>query len=136
MEEIRTHLKQYLIGMLSGALASLLFQTCLELVPLFQTICKALSKALFGKIILLLLLILLYLCARIYLLKKLNLKFGIYWDRKKSPYCPVCKMPLTSYTRTIGGSEHFAHCLKCRDQVFFHDDDGKTISLEDCRKHL
>lgn len=26
--------------------------------------------------------------------KKLTLKYGIYWDKNKNPYCPVCEKPV------------------------------------------
>jgi hypothetical protein len=47
--------------------------------------------------------------------KRLKLKYGLYWDRKKNPRCPSCKKPLQVYNYCT------YHCLACDKNVFASD---------------
>lgn len=55
----------------------------------------------------------------------LKLKYGIFWDKEKNPYCPSCKKPGVIYTIYTRGGGY--HCIPC-DKVFLLKDAlGKEI---------
>ena len=53
----------------------------------------------------------------------LKLKYGIYWDKAKNPYCPLCKNPVFygQYADKTG-----YHCKPCNHIFKLVDATGKT----------
>jgi len=63
---------------------------------------------------------------------KLTLKYGIYWDKKKNTYCPVCEKPV-SYSRHYYGGSGFVlgyHCNPCKRTYQLFDALGNSIKPE------
>jgi hypothetical protein len=59
---------------------------------------------------------------------KLTLKYNIYWDKNKNPYCPVCQKPV-SYGNW--GSEHKTYyCKPCKSYNYLIDALGNKLEPE------
>jgi|SRR3990167_1575459 len=60
---------------------------------------------------------------------KLFLEFGIYWDKKFNPYCPVCGKPLGRIAEFEQKYYSDSYCYKCNKNIPISDDEGQlTIS--------
>jgi hypothetical protein len=45
---------------------------------------------------------------------RLTLKNGLFWDRRKNPHCPACKIPLSGFgKRATYNFENSANCVQC-----------------------
>jgi hypothetical protein len=56
----------------------------------------------------------------------LKLRFGVYWDKDKNPYCPVCKNVLAS-SNSWGELKNEYYCNPCKTLVNTTDASGNTI---------
>ncbi len=64
----------------------------------------------------------------------LKLKYGIYWDSEKNPYCPSCQKPIAGYNEYIYQKGYY--CKPC-DKVFpLTDVSGNDIAPADVVKQL
>lgn len=95
------------------------------------------TRALFS---LLCLSILLNLVLLAFLLPKLGeerrtLLGGIYWDKKKNPYCPSCKTPVAKYGEFNYG-DHGYYCSVCKDVFVLADASGKPITPAEAQSRL
>ena len=59
---------------------------------------------------------------------KLKLKYAIYWDKDKNPYCPICKSPISGYDNYPYVGRSF-HCNKCDKKIPLNNN-GKVIEIE------
>ena len=73
----------------------------------------------------------LLLLAFIYLknMQSLKLRYGIYWDKIKNPYCPKCKTPLVTRSKATPLADVF-FCPCCDRPVSPHNEKLQTISRE------
>lgn len=56
----------------------------------------------------------------------LKLKYRIYWDSEKNPYCPSCKTPLASYGNyQIQGLGYY--CGPCKKHFRLADASGNNV---------
>lgn len=69
--------------------------------------------------------------------KKLKSKFGIFWDNKANPYCPICKTPLQTGERSFIdlGSANLT-CPKCNKTFLMRDDSSKITHLKTAKKSI
>lgn len=63
----------------------------------------------------------------------LRLKYGIYWDKAKNPYCPVCKKPV-SYGEYVEGFGYY--CKPCSHVYPLADASGKEYTPKDVQELL
>ncbi len=68
---------------------------------------------------------------------KLKPRFGVYWDRELTPYCPSCSKVLVY----IKDSAAFSHvwgfkCVQCSTFIPLNDDDGRPIEITDAKRLL
>ena len=58
---------------------------------------------------------------------KLKPRFGLYWDKNKNPYCPICKKLIsTSYYDNKPLDPYFI-CLKCDIIIRLRDERGNQM---------
>ena len=55
----------------------------------------------------------------------LKLRFGVYWDREKNPYCPSCKSPLSGYSEYHEGNGFM--CSQCDKIILLMAKDGSNL---------
>lgn len=60
----------------------------------------------------------------------LELHFGIYWDKKKNPYCPNCKTLLIYHHDNEYNKYHTFECIKCNKEMSAKDINGNYLSLK------
>lgn len=73
----------------------------------------------------------------IYLLSRkpaFKLKYGIYWDSEKNPYCPACQKPGVAYGAYQVGKGYF--CKPCKKVFPLADASGNDIDPADVIKQL
>lgn len=66
---------------------------------------------------------------------KLFLEFGIYWDKKFNPYCPICEKPLS---RTAESEQKYysdAYCHNCDKPIPIFNDEGQ-LTISEAQKIL
>jgi hypothetical protein len=56
----------------------------------------------------------------------LSLKYGIYWDKKKNPHCPSCKIPIGGYNSYSSGKGYY--CKPCGKIFGLQDASGTDIA--------
>jgi hypothetical protein len=73
----------------------------------------------------------------VYLRIKMKLfpRFGVYWDFKRNPYCPICKKLLSNYNEEIWDDPHF-FCISCKDKIYLYDNKGRIMKLRHAVKFL
>ena len=122
LSTLQDHLPQVIWGAVS-ALALIATREILASLPtgFFATLP---SKPL---LILLLLSVLINILAscEIYLLKRLKLKDGVFWNKTGQPHCVACKIPLTPRDYFPHRKQREWECLKCSKKVFLPDDQGQ-----------
>lgn len=64
----------------------------------------------------------------------LELKYGVYWDKKLNPYCPACQKPL-SLVRIKATGRTKLKCKQCDKQVSPHDGDN-ILTFSEARSRL
>jgi len=74
---------------------------------------------------------LLYFIVSLLLGGRLQLQWGIYWDKGTNPYCPACKTPLTN---TIYNAK--LSCPKCHTLISLQDDSSRSIPVEEAKRIL
>ena len=67
--------------------------------------------------------------------EKRTLIGGIYWDKKKNPYCPSCKIPVSKYGEYNCGDWGY-WCNVCKSVFNLADASGNPIKPEDARRLL
>ncbi len=67
---------------------------------------------------------------------RLKVFFGLYWDKKKNPYCNSCKSPVTFYSEYKGYKSPLFYCTKCEKEIEATDENGKALSLVEIRKRI
>lgn len=81
---------------------------------------------------------LLNVAAFIYLIRKsekLICRFGVYWDQKNIPHCPLCKKPLSTYSKHgYLNNEYF--CNPCNHLVYLSNEMGETITRKEAINNL
>ena len=70
-----------------------------------------------------------------------HFKFGVFWDSLLTPYCPVCRTPLTLSTKLLihdirDTPTPVPHCFKCNEIVDLYDDHGKALTLAEAKQLL
>ena len=122
-EDLHSKWKERIGLMLVGASGSILVQIGAELYPILQVFEENTSKRLLSLLcILLLLLLLLSLYSLYYLCRNpLKLKFGLYWDKQKNPYCPGCQKPLHGFSKQNDTKRYGGKCVVC----------GKFVQLDE-----
>ena len=60
---------------------------------------------------------------------KLQLKYGIYWDKNKNPFCPKCKIPLGAYDNYYMDDIGYL-CKSCNKVYPLIGNMGKKIKYE------
>lgn len=63
---------------------------------------------------------------------KLTLLNGIYWDKDRNPFCPVCQKPVVYDSWQVGGWGYY--CKPCAKVTPLKDFSGKTLKPEDIFK--
>jgi hypothetical protein len=58
----------------------------------------------------------------------LQLRFGIYWDKDKNPYCPVCQKPVVYDNWELFGWGYY--CTPCNKVTPLKDAHGKNLKPE------
>lgn len=68
--------------------------------------------------------------------EKLIARFGLYWDKRKNPYCPTCKIPLRpdGYWKFANCETFSLSCPKCRLHHPMFDENGKAYDLPSIKK--
>jgi hypothetical protein len=69
--------------------------------------------------------------------KKLKPKFGILWDIKKEPYCPIHEKPLTRHK--VGMNDKVVaglNCPECKQSFQIIRDNGERLTLEEAKKQI
>ena len=66
---------------------------------------------------------------------KKTLLGGIYWDKKKTPYCPSCKTPVSKYGDFNYGDKGY-WCNVCKAVFTLADASGNSIEPEAARRQL
>ena len=91
---------------------------------------QPLSHILGAIIIVLFWLLILSVAWLVHLFNKVKLKphFGLYWDKKKNPYCPICKKLILSGYHNKPLDPHFT-CLKCNIKICLRDERGNQMHL-------
>ena len=56
---------------------------------------------------------------------ELRLHYGIYWDKKKNPYCPGCQKPVAYGDYHLAGTGY--HCNTCNHVYALQDAQGKQV---------
>ncbi|MCI5107942.1 MAG: hypothetical protein MRY76_14625 [Pseudomonadales bacterium] len=64
----------------------------------------------------------------------LKLKYGIFWDRDKNPYCPNCKIPISGYDEYNAGKGYY--CKPCKKIFPLKDQSGVDVSPEKAMSEL
>ena len=144
IQTIKKYAIQSILVSLSGIVGLLIGAIYSESIPIFlPIIIQQLPNTLLLKLLLMesLLLLLIFVIALIQYLKLKNkpiLKFGIYWDKKKEPYCPVCSKPLSYGLFYIQSQEVDAYVFKCINCNKFISctNNGENINLEEAQKLL
>ncbi len=68
----------------------------------------------------------------IYKRSQFKLKYGLYWNKKKKPYCPNCKIPITV---DKSGAQDY-HCKKCQNSYTLKNKAGNIITPEQALAEL
>ena len=135
-------LKEALLGRISEGVAAAIIALILwagyELTPaLLPAIESVISKRVLLALFISSLLLNIVLAIVIWATKKKGkfiLKYGIYWDKNKNPYCPSCKTPLAAYGRYTLGLGYY--CRACRKEFPLADSTGKDVNPADAIKEL
>lgn len=61
---------------------------------------------------------------------KLKLIYGLFWDKKGNPYCPICKTPLSNRTLYI------CKCSKCEKDFTATGSGGGSISVQNIKNRI
>ncbi len=104
-----------------GALSLVVAQIGVEIYPIFRLIEEYTSKRLLLFLCILLGILLLLNLYSLYSLNRLNLKFGLYWDKQKNPYCPGCRKPLHGFYKQADNHRYGGKCVTC----------GKSVQLDE-----
>jgi hypothetical protein len=80
------------------------------------------------------------LCAFVLLLRpKFKLKFGVYWNRKKDPYCSNCEIPLSNNFNILNmrlPMEPDYICQRCKGSFYLQNMLNNRITPEQALKEL
>ena len=52
----------------------------------------------------------------------LELRYGVYWDKQRNPYCPVCQKPVLYDDWGVGGIGYY--CQPCKQVTSLQDGQG------------
>lgn len=70
---------------------------------------------------------------------KLKPRFGVYWDRGLTPYCPACSKVLAYIHKPnaggLSGTWGFK-CVQCPSFIPLNDDSGQSIEITEARRLL
>jgi hypothetical protein len=59
--------------------------------------------------------------------------YGVCWDNKANPHCPVCKNALIN---PVTGKDYDLRCAKCKQDMRLRLDNHAHISIPDARKEV
>lgn len=123
MAEITTMLVVSLLGFFLHEITTIVQQQCVGSLSSRQL----LTLIMFSIFLILLLVSLVF----YFLIKdKLTLKYGVYWDKDKNPYCPCCKKPVhADEWVSINGFGY--RCNDCNYNVALKDYLGNRILAKD-----
>jgi len=88
-------------------------------IDFYKSVVHFLKPAVLGKIVFGLIFLLAFVAALFLIARKdlkneklerqndLKLKFGVYWDNDKNPYCKKCKTPLGAISKNTSGDEFY-----------------------------
>jgi hypothetical protein len=65
----------------------------------------------------------------------LKLKYGIYWDKNKNPFCPNCKIPIGAYDEYYMDDTGY-RCKSCEKIFPLTNAKGEQITPEQAIKEL
>jgi hypothetical protein len=65
---------------------------------------------------------------------ELALKYGIYWDGRKNPHCPSCKIPISGYGNYQAGKGYY--CKPCKKIFPLCDASGNDVNPEQAIREL
>jgi hypothetical protein len=69
--------------------------------------------------------------------EKLLTHFGVYWDSRLNPLCPICKQaPLHMRYKDEETSKETLRCPSCIRDYVLRDDEANDIELVDVKKYL
>jgi hypothetical protein len=108
------------------------FPILLHVVEIAST--NSLLKLLYTLVLFFILSISFYIILKIKINHRLKSRFGILWDNKNKPHCPVCKT-LLSYSEANPKYPCF-FCDNCKDHMFLTDEYGNIIKLFQARELL
>jgi len=60
---------------------------------------------------------------------KLKPRFGVYWDKEKNPYCPICKKLIATSYHDGKPLDPYFICLKCDIIIRLRDERGNQMPL-------
>lgn len=128
-EPLKIELIKLLLSAIVGAGLLLLGQIGLQLLPFYEELKKTISKDLLAisAAVFCLLFVACLIALRHLTAKKI--KYGIFWDKKKNPYCPACKTPINRiFPRN---NIYNATCKKCKTAIQLNRETDKYDTVEE-----
>ncbi|MCL4547144.1 MAG: hypothetical protein M1495_01070 [Bacteroidetes bacterium] len=61
---------------------------------------------------------------------------NLYWDKKKNPFCPSCKSPVSYYAEYKGTKCSLFYCPKCKVEIEATDVNGNILSMSEIQKRI
>lgn len=122
--------------MIVASIAAILLFVFYQISPyLLEAIDKALSPRLLLALLALSFVINLFLLAYLFGLNKnvnssLFLRFGLYWDKDKNPYCPLCQKPVSTHN-FYGEMKNEYYCKPCNHLIHLTGEDGQKITRKE-----
>jgi hypothetical protein len=69
--------------------------------------------------------------------EKLKPQFGVLWDKRGEPYCPIHEKPLIRHKVKLGGKiETGLNCTECGKTIPLMNDAGKRLKLSEAKRLL
>ena len=129
-EIVKTESIKLILSAIVGAGLLLLGQIGLQLLPFYESLKQAISKDLLALLTLIFfLLFLVCLIALRYITAK-KLKYGIYWDKQKNPFCPVCKTTIGHLGKSSSPG-FFLTCDKCKEQPYLNHESEQYNTVKE-----
>jgi len=137
-EKLRELLLSHGVAIAVGCVTGLLLLTMNQIIPVvLPAIEKSVPKrALLTLLVLSVLVNVLLAIYIIYQSRKSTLtpRFGVYWDRNRNAFCPVCMSLMSSYGEYAAGTGFY--CTKCEEIIELREVHGDPISRESAVERL
>ncbi len=73
----------------------------------------------------------------LYLLKRKYYHFGVFWDKKATPYCPACDKALTPVNTEPGLTSSPSYlCINCNKTIIPTDNEGRRLTPMGARQKV